>query len=339
MENEGGFVLVYVLAVVGILSLLTIIAASNLQRQQTLLRVIADRNVLSDRLTQAESIMQFYFLKSPIVSGGLDLSGRPVNEMELALGEPLDETELTADLIWSVHDGRRSLVFPDAIVSIVYQDADGLVSLNAADPSVLSVWFETYTNLDMDKADFAAKLSDYIDSDSNRRFQGAERAEYRLAGLPSPQNSPIRSFRELQQIYGIQDFQLSRLAFPFRLTLFSTSNQPRGAGMPEDLSDALQRVLLGSQVNRDDLAANQLVNSRFPSERAQFTLEAYSPDSDLILRRVVEFERTAASPDYPYKTRRLMETATRRSQAGTEQFLINDDILVELPDTPVLYTE
>lgn len=337
--NERGFVLVYVLAVIAVLSLLTVIAASNLQRQQALLRDIADRNVLSERLTQAEAIVQFSFLHSPIVSGGLDLSGRAVDEVELALGEPLDESELTADLVWSVYDGRRSLVFPDAIVIIVYQDADGLVSLNAADPSVLSAWFETYTNLEMDKSEFAAKLGDYVDADNSRSFQGAERADYRLAGLRSPQNSPIRSFRELQQIYGMQDFQLSRLAFPFRVTFFSTSSQPREAGMPDDLNDALQRTLLGSQVDRDDLAANQLINSRFPSERAQFILSAYSPDSELILRRVVEIERTTASPDHPYKMRRLMETATRRSQADTEQFSVNDDILVELPDTPVLRSQ
>lgn len=338
-DSEQGFVLVYVLAVIAVLSLLTIVAANNLRLQQSLLHEVSDRNVLSKKLNEAEVITIFVFLSSPIVSGGLDLSGRAIDESELALGEPIDETDLSASQVWSVFDGRRVLVFDDAIVTITYQDADGLVSLNSADQTVLSAWYEHYTNLDLDEQDFAAKVADYTDADTIRRFRGAERADYRVAGLPTPLNSPVRSLREVQQIYGMKDFDLSRVAYPFRLTFFSNARRPRSHGMPSDLNEALEKNLFGEHGYTDDLTGDQLVNSRFPSERAQFVLSAYAPDSNLILHRVVEIERTAAAPDQPFKMRQIMETATTKSRGDIELFSTNHDVLIELPNATTVLSE
>mgnify|MGYP003625881911 FL=1 len=305
--TESGFVLPYVLAVVAILSLLTALGAEALLRSQGSIGEMADRNSLVWALDEAEAGATQVFLTRPMVSGGLDLSNRAVDESELMMGEPLSEEGLKEDDVWSATGGIRQTVIGENVVEIAYQDADGLISLNSADLPVLGAWLQSIIGDREEARMLSARIADYRDADSMRQFLGGERADYRLARLPSPSNSNFRSFEEIGQVYGFaQKRSVARDAF-INATLFSTSGMPRKAGIPAQLLPVIA-AFTGNLVGySDDLVETQLIDSRFPSERAQFVLTATSPDARFGLRRVIEIERTAGAADQPFTRRCVAE--------------------------------
>lgn len=318
-RSDSGFVLPYVLAVIAILSLLTVVGANTLRQSKKSLGEMASRNDLSRALDNSEALILHVFLTRPMVSGGLDMSGQAIDESELAMGEPIDESELTPEQVWLATGGVRTINLDQTLVEVSYQDADGLVSLNSADPVILSAWLGASPARTSTANALAAKLIDYRDPDNARQFQGAERADYRLAGLPAPSNSVIRHLSELNQIYGFAEaFASDPLDFSM-MTLFSATGVPRQRGMPDALNTILAPILGGAVSGTDDLTENQLINSRYPSERAQFTLTAYSPHARVGLRRVVEIERTASAPDRPYTRRRVTEYTVASDAAAMEQ--------------------
>lgn len=329
-HRDEGFVLPYVLAVIAILSLLTALGANTLQRSQKSLAQMGDRNELLYVLDEAEALSLYVFLTRPIVSGGLDLSGQLIDESELAMGEPVDESNISAEDVWLATGGVRKVSIGPAVVDVVYQDADGLISLNTAAPSVLKAWLGSSAGPAANSSELAAQLADYRDTDSFRRFQGAERAEYRLVGLPAPSNSVVRHMSELGQVYGFAGFLGSTPPDFSVTTLFSTSGVPRQRGMPSALVSMLARVPSGALSGNDDLNAHQLVNSRYPSERAQFTFTAYTPGASIGLRRVVEFERTAAAPDRPYTRRLVAQYVVPNDPTKTEQNSKSNDVPLKI---------
>lgn len=305
--KESGFVLPYVLAVVAILSLLTALGAEALMRSQGAIGEMADRNTLVWALDEAEAGATHVFLTRPMVSAGLDLSNRPVDEAELMMGEPLSEEGLDQADIWSATGGVRQAVIGDNVVEIAYQDADGLISLNSADLPVLTAWLKSVIGDGEEARILSARIADYRDADSMRQFLGAERADYRLARLSPPSNSNLRSFEEIGHIFGFaQKRSLDREAFMYT-TLFATSGMPRKAGIPVQLLPILSAFTGNLTGYSDDLVETQLIDSRFPSERAQFVLTATSPNARFGLRRVVEIERTAGAADQPFTRRCVAE--------------------------------
>ncbi|WP_341197818.1 hypothetical protein [Hyphomonas chukchiensis] len=305
--SDSGFVLPYVLAVVAILALLTTVGAQVLARSQDSISDMAGRDALAWALDEAEAETTHVFLTRPIVSRGLDMSNRPVDDSELMIGEPTSEEGLTDDDVWMATGGVRRTQIGNTIVDIAYQDADGLVSLNAADLPVLAAWLQPVIGSREEARILSARISDYIDENTDRQFLGAERAEYRLARLAPPSNSSLRSFQEIGQIYGFaKKYDLPPEAFIYT-TLFPTAGLPRTGGIPPGLFPALAAFIGKMDGYSDDMVETQLIDSRFPSDRAQFVLTATSPNARFGLRRVIEIERTAGAADQPFTRRCVAE--------------------------------
>ena len=327
---QNGFVLPYVLAVLAVLSVLTVIGANALRQGNETVSSITQKVKLSQAIDDAEKVVIHIFLSSPFISKGMDLSGRTIDESELAFGEPLDEEGLLDEKIWFAVGGKRKYMAGDVSVEIVYQDADGLLSINSATDTLLAAWLEPMVSNRLIARSLAAKLIDFRDADSFRRFQGAERADYRLANRKVPTNSSFRSYSEIYNVLQFEEALSGNALDVSNMTLFLTSGSPRRAGMPEALRSALSRVL-GTEAKGDDLTENQLTTSRFPSERAQFTLTAISPDTSFGLQRIIEVERTSAAPDKPFNRRKMAEIVLR-DQARASEY--TDENLPPIFSTP-----
>ena len=145
--------------------------------------------------------------ESAAISGNFkaDAQQRSLAEGALALAaERLLAIE--PDRRW-MPDGRPyriSLFGQDMVVSV--QDESGKISLNKADPNTLARAFVN-SGLAQSKAqDLAAAIADWRDSDSERRFGGAERADYLAAGVVgAPANAPFGRVEELREVLGMTE--------------------------------------------------------------------------------------------------------------------------------------
>lgn len=97
-------------------------------------------------------------------------------------------------------DDRPYQAQGETIVRI--QDNRGLINLNSADAGQLTRLLAHYGINARETPYLIDALNDYIDSDSLRRFNGAEAKEYELAGLPPPRNSRLITPAELRSVFG-----------------------------------------------------------------------------------------------------------------------------------------
>ncbi|WOR15359.1 type II secretion system protein GspK [Hyphomonas sp. FCG-A18] len=331
LNEQSGFVLPYVLAVIAIVSILSVVGANALKRAQDNLSTVSQRTELAAALNTAETVATHVFLTSPMVEPGLDLSGQSIDEGSLLMGEPVPIDGLSENDIWNAVGGMRAIKSGSIDVTIKYQDADGLLSLNAADASVLTQWLGPLIEGAQNRQSLIAKLLDYRDANTNRRYQGAERAEYRLARRSPPTNSPLRSYQELQNVMGFDALTVDPDELT-TLTLFPTAVFPRTKGMPQALASRLVRP--GSATAADDLVGTQLVDSRFPSVRAQFTFTAYRQGVPFGLRRVVEIERTSGNADRAFSRRRIAEYAVNADAEFPEQNYVYLQLRPSAPTRP-----
>lgn len=111
---------------------------------------------------------------------------------------------LDGTAIWcALGDGGR--------LRIAVQDEAGRIDLNTASETLVRALLRG-AGLDADAAAvFSDRLLDYRDRDATRRPQGAERGDYRAAGLPDPKNGPLDAIEELGQILGADARLLNRL--------------------------------------------------------------------------------------------------------------------------------
>lgn len=306
-RNQDGFVVPYVLAVILVVSLLTAWGANSLQlSQEAFIRIDQTERQLWAMDVTEEKFLKVY-LGATMVSHGIDISGREVDETALALGDPLPEEGLTPEDVWNATRGLKMLEWNGRQIAAFYQDADALLSLNSADLSYVSRWLKSagYSAPE----DMAAKLGDYRDADNIRQFRGAERSEYRLLQKPPPSNSHLRSLSEANQILGWGSFTSKlNIADLLQLTLFFSASTPRLDGAPESLK---ARLLLPSDarqfLSQDDLNDAELFMSKFPSSRAQLTLVEQAGDRENVWVRIVEIERTGGAPDRAFVRRLIWE--------------------------------
>jgi general secretion pathway protein K len=120
---------------------------------------------------------------------------------------------------------RVSLFGEDMVVSV--QDASGMISLNKADPITLARTFVN-SGLAQSKAqDLAAAIADWRDSDSERRFGGAEKADYLAAGIVgAPANAPFGRIDELREVLG-----MTEAAYQSILPLVTTDSDLRSVNL------------------------------------------------------------------------------------------------------------
>jgi general secretion pathway protein K len=110
--------------------------------------------------------------------------------------------------------------FANTMVHISVQDEVGKINLNEAPEAPLAALFGS-VGVDPGKAQsLAAAIADFRDADNLTRPGGAEKDEYRAAGLAwGPKNAPFQAVEELQQVLGMTTDIYERVA-PY-LTLYS----------------------------------------------------------------------------------------------------------------------
>jgi hypothetical protein len=161
----------------------------------------------------------------------------------LALGDPPPEEDLTPEDIWNARGGLKVFTWQDEKIAAIYQDSDGLLSLNSTD--IQAIWQIGWSSGGFaDAESMAAKFGDYRDDDNIRQFRGAERSEYRLLQRAPPSNSYIRSIAELNSMSSNWEDFIPTLSLQDlrQLTLAASSTVPRLAAVPDDLRTRLGLV-------------------------------------------------------------------------------------------------
>lgn len=109
-------------------------------------------------------------------------------------------------------DGRP-YVLPDG-TRIAVQDARATLSLNAISRDVLDRLLEPFGINPARRGAMADVLFDYTDTDSLRRLNGAEEAEYRALGVVPPRNDWLMDLRELHHMPLWRDEDRLQAALP-----------------------------------------------------------------------------------------------------------------------------
>lgn len=135
------------------------------------------------------------------------------------------------------------------------QDNAGLLSLNSLDHEPLEKFFRRMGAGGIDYSRLIAAKVDYIDSDDNEIFSGAERASYTAKNLPPPANDFLRTPEELSRILGWQTY-LNSLSITDYHTLFSS----RRFGLMN--LNAMPKELLINYLGLNENIANNLVQER-----------------------------------------------------------------------------
>lgn len=100
-------------------------------------------------------------------------------------------------------DGRAYQAAPGILIE--FQDARGLLSLNALDETQLRRLLGVLGVPADRRSRLIDTLLDYIDNNNLRRLNGAEDQDYRAAGLPPPADEKLRTPAELRRVMGWSD--------------------------------------------------------------------------------------------------------------------------------------
>lgn len=224
-SDQGGFVLVIVLAVLVVLALLAAATATSAER--AIQAAQADQDRFQSELSMAGTRDTLIFL---LATQRQTVAGLTVNETDasataaMTLDDPDGFTALPVGneirLDSTPYQGLQGTRFS-------LQDDRGLISLNWA-PSALRFSFYQALGVPQDQwAGLDAKRLDYQDADDLYRLNGAEKDEYARAGLAPPTNRTLETPLEFRRILGWNTMleQLDDAALLTRLTM------TRGADM------------------------------------------------------------------------------------------------------------
>jgi len=223
--NQRGFVLVIVLAVLVVLALLAAATATSAER--AIRAAQADAGRFQSELAMAgtrETLLMMLATQRQTVAGMTVDESDAKASLAMSLDDPDGFTALPVGN--EIHlDGTPYRGLEDTRFAL--QDDRGLLSVNWASP-VLRQSF--YRSLDMpsDQWDgLEAKLLDYQDPDDLHRLNGAEKDQYRKAGLPAPTNRTLATPLELRRVLGWNDM----LAGMDDAQLLSMFTMTRGADL------------------------------------------------------------------------------------------------------------
>ena len=213
--RESGFVLLVVLAMLGLLAL---VAASFAQvaRSHMKLASVAGESAKAEALADAGVHLAILDLISARASQGANRRFA------------LDATPLSCGL----RDG--------GVLTVAVQDEAGKVDLNIASPPLLRA---LVLGVGVSGGEGAVDaILDYRDQDDDRRAAGAERADYIAAGRPyGPRNGPFQAVEELAAVLGLTQADADRLR-PF-VTIYSGLAAIDMNIAPQALVDVLARGL------------------------------------------------------------------------------------------------
>jgi Type II secretion system (T2SS), protein K len=308
---EEGFVLPYVLVVVFILALVSAVAVRSITSSSTIITELNEDMLAEQRLLSAEADTLFVFLTSVPVKGGIDTSHMVWTGEEVVDGFNVDR--LLPGALWSAAGGERQSVSANGKVIVRYRDGAGFVPLNRNAPEMITRLLKGLGLKTVEAKSAAAKLGDFVDDNTIRRFQGGERADYRLKGLPVPENAPLRVHEE---IYRIMDWD--KLIPPKRYqqllnitTLTASSTYYRKKFLSSEAVKALgldepNGAVRSIVPNTIDLFDDITSTVEMPSKIGRFTYSTLTVPG-LIRIRAIELERTSGAPDRPFKRHVVFE--------------------------------
>ncbi len=214
---NGGFILIPVLATLGLLSLIALALSKT---------TIVDVRMVASQLRLAEA--------EALADGASRLAIQRIISDRAAGRRVGSNTGDKSDTAFPV-DGRSfACGLPAATAVITAQDVGGLVDLNTAPQALFDRLFTGVGLAKEDAASLAAALIDFRDPDDRAVLGGGEAAEYRAAGLPfGPKNAPFSSVNELDQVLGMTPAVMTRIR-----PLVTVSSMSRGV----DLNVASQQL-------------------------------------------------------------------------------------------------
>ena len=183
VSAKAGFALPAVLVVVGVVTLVFLVAINSLQS-------------LGDQTRQVMAEVRFEQAALDVEARVAYLaSTRPITATALMTGAGRDPAQDRIEL-----DGRPYALegSPRRVVSV--QDEAGLVNLDALDRRATPRLFEALAVAGRGREIMADRLADYVDADDLKRGDGAEAADYERAGLGPPPNAPLR---RLVDVFGV----------------------------------------------------------------------------------------------------------------------------------------
>lgn len=294
-QGDEGYVLIMVLAAILMISVVAASAVLAFTRAAGQIDQLRSTIDAERAMVGAEAETAFMFLTSPSVIGGIYTGSPETYRIDFEIAEfEVDRLDWTAELFWSAAGGRRLYSGNGTSIIVEYRDGAAVIPLNGAQLELIELLAPEFITSDQVE-ELHAKLADYTDADPIRRFRGAERGEYRLAGLPAPSDSPLRSVDELA---GVLDWYeaVGSENWPHLVRHVTTRFVP---GFKPDMAPA---TLIGaSSSGRDRPWLNDaLVNqSNVASSFARFT---FTP-LDGGVARIVEIQRATGGQGRPYRRR------------------------------------
>lgn len=321
-DNREGFVLPYVLLVIAMLAIASALTAQYFIKTSALMREIDTQVKAQIAFANAESQAIYSILSSNPVDGGFDLSG----EEQLIPDDFLTEvTDISQNDIWLLQSELRLAPTEQGLVYVSLQDLSGLISLNVAPSDYITKLLVHLGVAEQKALSLSAALMDYRDADNRRQFRGAERADYRLKGMPSPTNSPLRHYAELYDVLGwkeaMTEIDVSRLK-----TLSSLNQSYARVNrnfMPPELLSVFPEDADAESEDFDIFAAVS-ANQIRPTNFLRVTL-TYPSAEGVVWQRVIDVERRAGSPNKPFERRWLFDKVLTEQEA--ERYLVPSENL------------
>ncbi len=322
--GEQGFVLPYVLVVIAILAIAGTIAAQRLQKATHIIDDMQAR-IKSERvLISAEAAATFSLLTANPVRGGYDLSPNSpiVWEFGTLYSDGIrqmsaEQAAQTPKDIWIANGRARRFDLEARSAVITLQDLSGVLSLNAPNAPRLPRVLEATGMTRKQARDLIVNLRDYVDSDSQRRPNGAEALDYRFANMRPPSNSPLRSYGELAQVIGwaevLPALDLTKLK---DMTTIELTQSYRAPFSTPDL-----KAVLGIDTNsfmpsqHIDITERSEMNHVMPTNNARLTIWAARNDGRYD-KRVVDLERFSGGVGQPYRRRWVYDSTVLENDLG-----------------------
>lgn len=295
--GQSGFALPLVLVAIASLAIITLVGYRAVTGAAAIVATIQDNASAEQGLFTAEAEAAFTFLTSSAVSRGIATGGADISESQ---DEGNGRSTLSDDQIWQANGATRRSTLGQKTTLVSYFDAAGFAPIERLRTDDLAALLLAAGFDGNDAEQVAARIADFQDGDTNRRFRGAEHADYRLFGVSPPTNSPLRSVGELAAVLGYADLApASSWDFILEHTRFGgVSSQfkpllgpPAMAGLFDIDEDA--------QIAPDPISDYGSEDSQ-PTETARFLL-AHRGEAGLTRKRAVEIMRTASAPDKPFR--------------------------------------
>lgn len=217
--SKAGFALPAVLAVVAVVTLVflvTIDALSSLNREA---RMAVDEAAFEERVLTAQARVAYYAVTEPTGADSLAIGARRLSVTEAAGLGPLaspaatpgEQAATTINKLrldgsaWRLQGGDT-----ERPVVVTLQDGAGLLNVNFMTFDQRRRLFAELGLSEPDQRRMAARLGDYIDTDSLLLTDGGEAEAYARAKLAPPANAPLRTIDELPGLLGWRELVDSR---------------------------------------------------------------------------------------------------------------------------------